>query len=94
MGTQYHKAKMKTSSSRSEYITALLIEYTEVHENLSYNSDQETLLHAACRSGYSAMTAALLKSGADVQAVDKDGNTAFHLSKLRFIIYNLTACNL
>ena len=58
----------------------LLVEYRGVDESLHYNSDQETLLHAACRSGYSVMAAALLKYGADVQALDRDGNTAVHIA--------------
>ena len=71
--------QMKTSTcARSEQKKTLFMKYVGTCGSLSYNSDQETLLHAACRSGYSAMTATLLKNGADTQAVDKNGNTAIH----------------
>jgi ankyrin repeat protein len=58
----------------------LFIEYEGIDGGLNYSSDHETLLHAACRSGYSAMAAALLENGADVQGVDRDGKTAFHIA--------------
>ena len=71
------KVEMKTNKG-SKWNKTLLVEYEGVDGSLSYNSDQETLLHAVCRSGYPVMTVALLKNGADPQAVDKDGNTVVH----------------
>ena len=58
----------------------LLVEYRGIDESLHYKSEHETLLHAACRSGYSAMAAALLENGADVQAVDIYGKNACHIA--------------
>ena len=64
----------------NEQNKTLVVEYKGIDGCLSYKSDQGTLLHAACRSGYSAMAAALLKYGGDVQALDRDGNTACHIA--------------
>ena len=61
-------------------INELLFRYVAINGNLSYNSHQEKLLHAACRGGYCDMTVALLTSGADVEAVDTAGNTAIHIA--------------
>ena len=71
------RVQIKTCPSNEQNIT-LLFECKGIDGSLSYNSDQETLLHVACRSGYSAMAAALLENGADVQAVDISGNNACH----------------
>ena len=73
------RIKIKTFPSNEQNKT-LVVEYKGIDGCLSYNSDHETLLHAACRSGYSAMAAALLENGADVQAVDIYGNNACHIA--------------
>ena len=73
------RIQIKTFPNNKQNKT-LIIEYSRVDGSLSYNSDQETLLHAACRSGFSAMAAALLENGADVQAVDIYGNNACHIA--------------
>ena len=65
---------------KSKKNKTLLVEYKGVDGSLSYNSDQETLLHAACRSGYSVIIFDLLKYGEDVKAVSTDGNTSFHIA--------------
>ena len=73
------RVQKKTFPSNEQNKT-LVVEYKGIDGCLSYKSDQGTLLHAACRSGYSAMAAALLKYGGDVQALDRDGNTACHIA--------------
>ena len=73
------RVQIKTSPSNKKHKT-LVVEYKGIDGCLSYNSDQETLLHAACQSGYSAMAAALLENGADVKTVDIYGNNACHIA--------------
>ena len=46
--------------------------------NLSYSSYGETTLHAACRKQYAEISKILLENGAEVWAVDNDGDAPIH----------------
>ena len=45
----------------------------------SHGSRRETPLHAACRKGYYDMTEILLENGADVQALNSNGDAPIHI---------------
>ena len=42
------------------------------------NSEHQTTLHVACKYGHFGMVEMLIANGADIQAVDENGNTACH----------------
>ena len=50
--------------------------------NMKYNfhGSEQTLLHAACKKGYCDMIEILLENGADVQAVDRNGDAPIHIA--------------
>lgn len=47
------------------------------------NAEGDACLHAACRRGHAETIRLLLKAGADVNAMGKDGLTALHISTKR-----------
>lgn len=43
-------------------------------------AENQSAIHVATNEGYSVMVEILLDHGADVNAVDKDGDTALHIA--------------
>ena len=72
-----HKKRLQTKANHNQNLT---FKFKGINGSFQYNSQQETLLHAACRGGYCDMTVTLLNNGADVQAVDSYGNAAIHIA--------------
>ena len=75
--TYSHQKMLPTKTNCNQN---LIFESEGINGSLQYNSQRETLLHAACRGGYCDMTVTLLNNGADVQAVDSYGNAAIHIA--------------
>ena len=72
-----HKERLQTKANHNQN---LMFKFKGINGSFQYNSQQETLLHAACRGGYCDMTVTLLNNGADVQAVDSYGNASIHIA--------------
>lgn len=57
-----------------------LLDYGECTAIDSKNNQGRTALHIACMKGHLQIAQLLVRSGADLDAVDDDGNTPLHLA--------------
>ena len=60
----------------------IILDYAEQpHLNIR-NSNMQTPLHIACNKGHLKVAQLLARSGADINCIDKDGNTSLHLASV------------
>ena len=82
LGTEHESVLHIAASENFLKLSEIILDYAEQpHMNIR-NLNMQTPLHVACYKGNLKIAQLLARSGADLNSIDKDGNTPLHLASI------------